>query len=259
MKRLQVFLTENELPCMYRVHPEPDEEKLGSLFAILETTEISNKIPDKIDSKSIQKLLEDVKGKDFEFLVNRLMLRSMMQAFYDPKNSGHFGLASDCYCHFTSPIRRYADVVVHRILKTYLGIENVRLLKEKKMKTLGEHLSKRERVALSAERDILKRLTVLLMKDRVGDIFTGVISSVMDFGFFVEIKEAMAEGMVRLSSIGDDYYIYDHTYQRLIGKRTGRIFQIGNKVNVKVAGVNLDKMEIDFELCEENREESIDE
>ena len=253
------FLTEMELPCMYRIHPEPDEEKLASLFAILETTEISNKIPEEIDSKTIQKLLEDVKGKDFEFLVNRLVLRSMMQATYDPKNTGHFGLASDCYCHFTSPIRRYADVIVHRILKTYLGLENSRLLKPKKMKTLGEHLSKRERIALNAERDILKRLTVLIMKDRIGDRFTGIISSVMDFGFFVEIKEAMAEGLVRLSSLIDDYYIYDHTYQRLVGKRSGKIYQIGDQVDVKVVNVNLDKMEIDFELCDVSLEEEINE
>ncbi len=244
------FLTQLDLPCMYRVHPEPDQDKIDSLFTILKTTEIADKLPEDIDSRAIQVLLDQVKGKEYEFLVNRLLLRSMMQAVYSPKNKGHFGLSSDCYCHFTSPIRRYADIIVHRILKDYLGLDRYNPLKEKRMKKLGEHLSSRERVALACEREILKRLTVLTMQNRVGEVFTGIISSVTDFGFWVEIKEVMAEGLVRLSTIIDDYYLFDHVYQRLIGKRHGRIFQIGNKVQVKLVNVNLDRQEIDFELVD---------
>ncbi len=244
------FLTDQDLPCMYRVHPAPDEEKLNSLFTILGLTDIADEVPEEIDSKAIQNLLNSVTGKEYEFLVNKLLLRSMMQAYYDPKNIGHFGLASRCYCHFTSPIRRYADLIVHRILKAYLGIEEYKFLKEKRMKKLGEHISNRERVAMNAERDILKRISVLLLKDKIGEVFSGIISSITDFGFFVELKDVMSEGLVRLSSIIDDYYFYDHIYQRLVGKRSGRIFQIGDKVNVRLIDVNLYKMELDFELAE---------
>lgn len=244
------FLTDMDLPCMYRVHPAPDEEKLNSLFTILGSTDLANEIPEEIDSGAIQRLLRSVEGKEYEFLVNKLLLRSMMQAYYDPKNIGHFGLASNCYCHFTSPIRRYADLIVHRILKSYLGMEEYKFLKEKRMKKLGEHISNRERVAMNAERDILKRVSVLLLKDKIGEVFSGIISSITDFGFFVELKDVMAEGLVRLSSIIDDYYFYDHIYQRLVGKRTGRMFQIGDRVNVRLMDVNLYKMELDFELAE---------
>ncbi len=242
------FLSENGFPCLYRVHPWPDEEKLNNLFMLLESLGETDHIPEEIEPKSLQRLLKAVEGKKYEFLVNRLLLRAMMQAYYDVKNIGHFGLASECYCHFTSPIRRYADIVVHRILKYALDIAPYRIPKPKKMRSIAEHLSTRERVALSAERDILKRISILLLKDRIGEEFDGIISSVIDFGFWVEIQYAMAEGLVRVSSLTDDYYIYDHLYQRLIGKRTGKIFGIGKEVRVRLVQVDLDRQRIDFEL-----------
>ncbi len=242
------FLFENGFPCLYRVHPWPDEEKLGNLFMLLEAMGEEKFIPEEVDSGSLQRLLSGMEGKKYEFLVNRLLLRSMMQAYYDPRNIGHFGLASHCYCHFTSPIRRYADIVVHRILKKALGMASYKIPGSKKMKKLGEHLSNRERLALSAERDILKRISILLLKDRIGEEFDGIISSVMDLGFWVEIDYAMSEGLVRVSSLTDDYYIYDHLYQRLVGKRTGRTFGIGTEVRVRLIKVDLDRQRIDFEL-----------
>ncbi len=243
-----LFLTENQCPCLYRVHPWPDEDKLNNLFLLLETLGEVKELPEEISPRALQGLLKAVEGKRYEFLVNRLLLRSMMQAHYDIKNIGHFGLASDCYCHFTSPIRRYSDIVVHRILKDYLGIASYKIPKAKKMRTLAEHLSGRERVALAAEREILKRISILLLRDKIGETFEGIVSSVAEFGFWVEIDYAMAEGLVKLSSLADDYYIYDHTYQRVTGKRTGISFGIGTQVKVKVVRVDIDRQHIDLEL-----------
>ncbi len=257
------FLSERESPCLYRVHPEPDAEKLENLFKLLERTRPPDQPkrprPKEITPEDLQKLLEEVRDTDREFLVNRLLLRSMMQARYSPVNEGHFGLASTCYCHFTSPIRRYADLVVHRLVRVALaGPKQVRepVPGHKALLGLGTHLSRRERTAMEAEREILKRVTVLFLKDKVGQTFEGVISSMMDFGFWVELKEVLAEGMVRLSSLSDDYYGYLPDQEMILGSRTGRVFRLGQVVRVVLEDVNLDRLEVNLRLAPEGRKGS---
>jgi ribonuclease R len=240
------FLEEHGILFLYRVHPQPDQEKLDALFKLLATTELGAKLPKEKDPKSLQILLKEAKDTDLEFLVNRLLLRSMMQAKYSPINEGHFGLASTSYCHFTSPIRRYADLVVHRALKKVLNAQIPARQKPKKLKKLGESLSILERKALEAEREILKRATILSLKTRVGESFTGVISSLTDFGFWVELEDVLADGLVRLSSLADDYYTFWPEQQKIIGRRTGKTFSLGQKIEVILQNISLDRLELEL-------------
>ncbi len=245
-----VYLESHELPCLYRIHPEPDQDKLRALFRLLEKTSLASSIPSQTDSQSLQSLLQKVENTDLEFLVNRMLLRSMMQASYSPDNQEHFGLASECYCHFTSPIRRYADLCVHRSLKKALDHSSGGKLGSKKLSKIGVHLSNQERIAMSAERDIIKRLTIIFLQDKIGKVYTGIISSLADFGFWVELIEVMADGLVRLSSLTDDYYQYSAENQSLTGKRTGKIYSLGQKLRVEITNVSLSRQEIDLELVE---------
>ena len=249
------FLTEADVPFLYRIHPVPETDKLVGLFKMLRRTTLGESIPEHPTPANLQRILKAAAGTEQEFVVNRLALRTMMQAQYTPEHESHFGLASDCYCHFTSPIRRYADLVVHRALKHALGVEGYKHVRGiEKIQGIGEHLNKRERVAMDAEREILKRVTALYMLGQVGAEFTGVVSGVADFGFWVELEEVMAEGMVRLSSIDDDYYVYLSEKQELVGERTGRRFTLGQVVKVWLHEVNVGRMEINLKLREEDVE-----
>jgi len=244
------FLTEKNARFLYRVHPEPDTEKLEGLFKVLARTSLAQHLPGKASAKALQGVLQAAKGTDQEFVVNRMALRTMMQARYAPDHEGHFGLASECYCHFTSPIRRYADLIVHRALRRTLGLPvNGPLPGERALLTIADTLNTNERVAMEAEREILKRITVLFLAERVGQEFTGVISGIIDFGFFVEFNEVMAEGMVRLSSLDDDYYGYLPERQELVGERTGRSFRLGQAVTVRLADVNVARLEVNLALA----------
>jgi ribonuclease R len=242
------FLQEKESLFLFRVHPPADKDKLDSLFKILSNTDLGPKLPKERDPRSLQKLIDVSREYDLEFLVSRLVLRSMMQARYSPDNEGHFGLASESYCHFTSPIRRYADLVVHRSLKGALGAGVMTNIRHKTMKNIADSLSSLERVAMKAEREILKRATIIFLREKIGQSFTGVISSLADFGFWVELEDVLAEGMVRLSTIHDDYYLFRPEKQDLLGKRTGKRFYLGQKVLVELQEVNLDRLEVDFVL-----------
>ena len=244
------FLTEKDAPVLYRVHPEPDPTKLEALFALLGRTDLATKLPAKPGAGDLAGVLRDVSGSDLDFLVSRLALRTMMQASYSPKNDGHFGLASTCYCHFTSPIRRYADLVVHRSLKRAIAGLPPKA-KPAHLTKVAEYISRRERVAMEAEREILKRVTVLFLSDKVGRQFTGVIGSLADFGFWVELKEVMAEGMVRLSSLSDDYYTFFPERHELIGERTGRRFRLGQAVSVELTDVDMGRLSVDLSLVED--------
>jgi ribonuclease R len=251
------FLEEQGLPCVYRIHPEPDGDRLRALAKLLAGTPLAPKLPREFTPQALQGLLHDAQGTDQEFLVSRLALRSMKQAKYSPDNQGHFGLASECYCHFTSPIRRYADLVVHRLVKVALasagaggggGREAVPGLK--KLGAACEHISARERVAMEAEREILKRLTILFLRDKIGQRFTGVISSMAEYGFWVELIEVMAEGMVRLSTLSDDYYAFWPDRQIIVGERTGRAFRLGEKITVRLEEASLSRLEVTLSLVE---------
>ncbi len=247
------FLSGRDLPCLYRVHPAPDPDKLKTLFTLLSHTELASAVPEEASAFGLQQMLKAAADTEMEFLVNRLTLRSMMQAKYSPENVGHFGLASECYCHFTSPIRRYADLVVHRALKTALGAAGVDtpLPSPRNLQRLGEDLSVLERRAMDAEREILKRITILFLREHIDEEFSGVINGLADFGFWVELREVMAEGMVRLSSLSDDYYALIPERQELLGERTGKIYKLGQLVRVRLTDVNLSRLEVNLELVAE--------
>ncbi|MDR3073616.1 MAG: VacB/RNase II family 3'-5' exoribonuclease, partial [Deltaproteobacteria bacterium] len=210
------FLTARGVPLLYRVHPSPDPEKLQNLFATLAMTGLGmtgltadgarkGRKDAPSSPKALQAALDKAKGTPHEYLVSRVALRSMMQANYSPDLEGHFGLASDCYCHFTSPIRRYADLVVHRALKAALD-ESKRpsLPGVQRLRSVADQINAAERVAMEAEREIYRRLSVTLMADHVGETYAGVVSGLTEFGIFVELASVMAEGMVRLAELSDD-------------------------------------------------------
>lgn len=248
-------LQERSLPCLYRIHEEPDPDKLQALYDVVERSELAENVqrPSGTPSPSdLQELLQAAEGSEMEFIVGRLTLRAMMQAKYSPINVGHYGLASDCYCHFTSPIRRYADLVVHRSMKQMLAQDagTTPTARIKGLKALGVQLSHLERKAMDAERETLKRITVLFLRDRVGERFTGVINSITDFGFWVELQEVMAEGLVRLSTLHDDYYAFIPERQELLGERTGRRFRMGQRITVQLADVNLSRLEVTLDLVQ---------
>jgi len=247
------FLIEEDLPCLFRIHPHADVEKLKNLFRLLALTDKAIIMPKEMTPKAIQQLLASQKGTDKEYIVNRMLLRSMKQAKYSPENEGHFGLASVEYCHFTSPIRRYADLVVHRLIKAALAFKDKdapppHIPGQQKLFDISGQLSGRERAAMDAEREIHKRLMILFMKDKVGGTFGGVISHITDYGFYVELREVMAEGMVRLSTMDDDYYTYWAHREMLVGERTGQSFRLGQTVEVVLDDVNLERQELTLSL-----------
>ncbi|SBW09093.1 Ribonuclease R (fragment) [uncultured delta proteobacterium] len=254
------FLTAREVPLLYRVHPAPDPDKLRNLFHVLAATGLlppsmagsAGRNAPPPSPKQLQAILTGAKGTPHEYLISRVALRSMMQAGYSQDLDGHFGLASDCYCHFTSPIRRYADLVVHRSLKAALDSpDKTRLPGRKSLQSIADHINATERTAMEAEREIYRRLGVLFMSDHVGETFTGVISGLTEFGIFVEIGETMTEGMVRLAELNDDYYVHYPERQQLRGERTGRIYHLGQAVAVTVMDVSPARLEINLAFARE--------
>lgn len=251
------FLHERAMPVLFRNHAEPDQEKLDALFNVIAGTELGLKLPAQFfkapGASGIATLLATAKGSPQEFITARLVLRSMMQARYSPLLEGHYGLASECYCHFTSPIRRYADVLVHRSLKAALHAPDaVDLPDLETLSDIADHINTTERAAVDAEREIFKRLAVLLLRDSVGEVYHGVVSGVTDFGLFVELDEMVAEGMLRVATLHDDYYDYMQDRHELRGSRHGRVFRLGMPLTVRLAEVNSERLEISLELVEDD-------
>ena len=236
-------LRDADIPFLYRVHPEPDPERLETLFDTLEAVGFEN-LPPRPTAASMQGVLVSVQGTPQEFLVNRLCLRAMPQARYMPFNEGHFGLASVAYCHFTSPIRRYADLLTHRALKMSLGLDSGPLPAGEKLLRIGDQLNRRERAAMACEREMDRRLGCLALLPRVGEHFSGIVAGVMDFGVFVELTEMPVEGMVRVEDLGDDWYDFDTRTMSLVGQHSGIIWRMGQKLDVALAEVNLGRLEI---------------
>lgn len=241
------YLTKKGYPFLYRIHEDPDLNKLKQLEEIFLAFGLEIKYPETIKPQFFQQLIEKLSGKPYSYLLNSLLLRSLKQAKYSPQNTGHFGLASSCYCHFTSPIRRYPDLIVHRTLKCALNNKKPPYT-EKELEIMGKFLSERERIAEEAEREVLKRFQAFFMKDKEGEVFHGIITGVTAFGFFVDLEEYLVSGVVRLIDIPDDYYVLDNKGISLIGKNTGKIFQIGQRIKVKVKEVNLKRFHINFIL-----------
>lgn len=241
-----------EVPFVYRVHDKPDGEKIEEFKKFIAGFGLYIKgNPDNIHPKALNELIKMVEGKPEENIINTVMLRSMKKAFYDPTCQGHFGLGVKYYCHFTSPIRRYSDLIVHRIIKETLqgklGDKKVAAL-EKKVLIAADACSKTERVAQELEREVEKLKKAEYMSYHINEEFEGIISGVASFGFFVEI-ESTIEGMVRLETMKDDYYDYEATKYRLIGRRTNRILRLGDQVKVAVSSVDLQNREINFTIA----------
>ena len=236
---------------IYRIHDEPNEEKLMALNGVISRFGHSVNLKDKSSiSSSLNKLLQDVKGKKEQNLVDTLTIRSMSKAVYTIDNIGHYGLAFDYYSHFTSPIRRYPDVMVHRLLQHYLdkGKSANEALYEEKCK----HSSSMEILASSAERDSIKYMQIKFMQDHSDKEFLGVISGVTEWGIYVEIVENKCEGMVRIRDIKDDYYNFDEKQFAIIGERSKKMYQLGDEVVVMVKNTDLIKRHLDFSLIGKN-------
>jgi len=250
-------LTEKEFPTLYRVHEGPDQDALETLAPFL--LSLGYRLPEKketIAPLEIQRLLESARGKPEERVVNRVLLRSMKQAIYQPENIGHFGLASKCYTHFTSPIRRYPDLIVHRVLDRVMNDDklkpNAREDLLRYLQQAGEHTSGRERHAMEAEREMVDLKKAQFMQNRIGEEFTGFINSLANFGFFVELDDYFIEGLVKLSSLTDDDYDYYEKEYVIKGRRYGKKFRLGDNVRVRVARINAFRSEIDFDLLLNN-------
>jgi ribonuclease R len=246
------FLIRQKMPTLFRVHGRPDGEKVENLQEFLRELGLSISGGLRPDAKDYARLLAAVRGRPDEHLINTVLLRSMPRAEYHPENIGHFGLAHEKYVHFTSPIRRYPDLLVHRALRHVLREQKAATFdySHADMQAFGEQCSMTERRADDATRDAVDWLKCEYMLEHIGGTFRGVISSVTSFGIFVELKDVYIEGLVHVTALGNDYYHYDPTRHRLMGERTHKIYRLGDTVVVNVVQVNLDDRKIDLELEE---------
>ena len=261
----QFMLTANETvaerfywlnaPFIYRVHEKPNEEKIKELNKYLFNFgyRIKGKLDD-IKPKAFSQILEDVKGKEEERVVSNLLLRTLKVARYEAENKGHFGISSKYYCHFTSPIRRYPDLFIHRVISKYLASEyNIsETMKEKFEKQAEKYAttsSECEQIATKAERESEDIKKAEYMQSKIGEEYAGIISSITSFGMFVELENTV-EGLVRLADMKDDYYIYDDINKQLIGKETGKTYKLGQKVNIEVVSADKQTRKIDFILVQ---------
>lgn len=244
------FLKRHKIPTLYRVHPPPEEDKITALRQFLGEfglTLTGGKTP---TPKDFQKTLNAIGDKPERHLIETVMLRSLKQAQYVESNHGHFGLAYSAYTHFTSPIRRYPDLLIHRAIGHIIDNQKVSEFgyDEAKMSDLGKHCSTTERRADDATRDVVSWLKCEYMQSKLGQVFQGKISSVAGFGIFVELDDVYVEGLVHITSLKGDYYAFDAVKHRLVGERTGTTYRLGDTLRVLVASVNLDDRKIDFEL-----------
>jgi ribonuclease R len=245
------FIARNRIPSLYRVHEAPDDDKLEELRGFLDDLGLKLGAPSrKISPRDYAKLSASIRRREDTHLIQTLMLRSMQQAMYRPDNHGHFGLALKHYAHFTSPIRRYPDLLVHRAIKHIIHKRRKRDFPydQNTMTTFGEHCSTNERRADEATRDAEFAMKCEYMLDKVGSEFTARVTGVVSFGLFVELEEYYVEGLIHITSLPKDYYDFDPITHRLVGENRGMVFRLSDKVNVRLSNVDMDERRIDFEL-----------
>lgn len=241
-----------EVPFIYRVHEQPKSERLRQFFDFVTNFGLMIKgTGEDIHPSTLQKIQQEVEGQPEQMVISTMMLRSMQQARYDDVNLGHFGLSAEYYTHFTSPIRRYPDLIVHRLIRKYI-VEQSMDRKEKNkweeaLPEIAEHTSQRERRAIEAERDTDELKKAEYMVQHIGEEFEGIISSVANFGMFIELPNTI-EGMVHVSNMTDDYYHFDERQMAMIGERQSKVFRIGDPVEIKVINVDVDERMIDFQI-----------
>lgn len=243
------FLEKAKIPTLYRVHAPPEEEKVKALRQFLGELGLQltgGKVP---RPKDFQRTLAEVEGRDDAHLIETVMLRSLKQAQYVESNNGHFGLAYTAYTHFTSPIRRYPDLLIHRAVGHLIDLQSVETFAytDDEMSRMGKSCSSTERRADDATRQVVSWLKCEYMQDKIGQVFTGRISAVTSFGIFVELDDIYAEGLVHVTSLKNDYYRFDASKHRLVGERGGITYRLGDKMTILVARVDLDDRKIDFE------------
>lgn len=247
-------LTNHQYPCLFRCHPPPTPDRMRDFGLLCKQMGVAARLRAPVRALDLARVVETVKDRPEARLINHALLRSMQQAYYDPGSSHHFGLASACYCHFTSPIRRYPDLVVHRLLLATLDAKSVHghgtaqplASGRRALGDVALHCSRRERISMEAEREMAKVYTAAFMRERIGQSFDGVISHITKFGFYVELVEFFIEGFVPCTSLTDDRYTLDDTTRTLVGKRQGKVWQIGNHVRVQVHTVSLEHRETIF-------------
>lgn len=239
-------------PCMYRVHEDPPEDKIQNLADFLETLSIPFAKGQVVRPKTFNRLLESVRGEPHQQMVNDVVLRTQTQAYYGPDNAGHFGLALQKYAHFTSPIRRYADLLVHRglVRGLKLGPGGLQDWEADQYDKLGEAISQTERRSMQAEREAIDRFTVSFMADHVGKTYNGRVASVTGFGMFIRLAETGADGLIPMASLPGDYYIHDEELHMLVGIATGLCFRLGDTVKVKLSKADTVTGSLQFELLE---------
>ncbi len=243
-------------PFVYRVHEKPEKESLQSFLDLLERLGLKYQLEKELESDDYRKILEIIENFDYKYFIEKVALRSMTKAYYSTKNAGHFGLAYDAYTHFTSPIRRYPDLVVHRMLKYYAQKEQEkkRLTKgetsalEKKLEAICIHASEREIVAVQAEREFIKLKSMEFLATKVGETYEGVISGITSFGMFVELSHYVIEGLVHISELKDDHYDFDKEEYTLTGRKSGKVYRMGDSVKIKIQNVSKEEKRADFLL-----------
>lgn len=252
------FLQKAKIPTLYRVHAAPEEDKVIALRKFLGEMGLQLGGGKKPQPKDFQRTMQAIGDRPERHLIETVMLRSLKQAQYVEANDGHFGLAYSAYTHFTSPIRRYPDLLIHRAIGHLLdqGVPEKFTYTEEDMSRLGKHCSVTERRADEATRDVVVWLKCEYMQDKLGQIFRGTISAVTSFGIFVELNDIYVEGLVHVTSLKNDYYSFDALKQRLVGERGGQVYRLGDEITVLVARVDLDERKIDFEPADD---ESLDE
>lgn len=245
-------LHEAGVGALYRIHEQPDPGRVEEFCELAASFgyRLSPPGATEVRPQDFQLVLRQIQGKPEEKLISALLLRTMKLARYHEDNLGHFGLATEMYAHFTSPIRRYPDLVVHRALRALRQGRAATLPPRPRLAEMGLHLSDRERRAMEAERELVEWKKVRFMAGKLGERFQGWVTGVQAFGLFVELDEVYVQGLVHVSSMSDDYYAFDEKAHRLKGESTGRIYRLGDRVEVQVARVDLERRQIDFALVD---------